>query len=127
MNGSLHPILATAIAEWSSAALLVYADVLEEQGDPMAEGWRRLADEGFWFEVWTVDEGSRAGSKVCYYRNGLYYRPVPGASKSNVPEDVFRAITKKAVWSDHSFVDFDRPDHALTALAEALAAGVPVP
>src|SRR5690242_7493127 len=99
MTTNIHPLLATAMETRDSFALGVYADWLEQDGDPLAVGWRKLAESAAWPKrkpaknVWPV----RDGQYLFAWVDGGRFPALSG----DLPKHVFVELKAKWSWGLH--------------------------
>lgn len=73
-------------------AMLVFADYLEERGDPLAEGYRRMSAEHWWF---TRSVGAMIESGKWMASGGRRYINIPFDSKREAMEWVAEYLSKQ--------------------------------
>ena len=99
----------------SSGTRLVFADWLEEQGDPRAAGYRWMGENGKWPYDWPKASGSVRNDTYDWYRtDGGAIWPVP--EYCCVPEWLWDRLG-----SDSDWVSFATRRAAEEALCRALA------
>lgn len=107
-----NPLLLAAIAERSSTHLLVYADWLEERGEPLAVGWRRLAESGKWPRHEEKDDWD--------WSDAARWEDVPRhvGDADNLPTNIYDCL-RGFIFGGGGMVTYHSPVAALTAAARA--------
>jgi hypothetical protein len=114
-TAELHPLIAAAIAEGRPALLAVYADWLDERSLPFADGWRQLAEGGYWPVFSGVDDRH-------FWSSAEFWQaefPIARKMADELPEEAFRRLAGiRRNWTTHALPSLIE---ALNAAAHAFA------